>query len=219
MPTQKKHSRPIGYLLAGCLLAPAALAADNPGAHEHGQARLQMALEGNRIDLMLSSPAYNLAGFEHQARTDEQKQQLADIRQWLQTTPLINTEAGNCRVSDATVQLGKETGSHHGHSHHQKHHKDGEHHHKEHHHKKHHHDEGHHAGHHDDKHHSDEASHRDYEVAQQLACDGITNGDGFTSPLPGRFPELQQLAIEWVGPSGQGSTLITGPGQSFTLSQ
>lgn len=60
-------------MVAACSLAPMALAADNPGAHEHGHARLQMAVEENRIDLMLNSPAYNLAGFEHGARTEAEK--------------------------------------------------------------------------------------------------------------------------------------------------
>jgi hypothetical protein len=162
------------------MLAPAVFAADNPGTHEHGQAQLQMALENSNIELMFSSPAYNLAGFEHEARTDEQKKMLADIRQWLETTPLVNNGAGACRVAGVTVQLGDEGGSHN---------------------------------------HHEEETHRDYAVAQQLTCEGMAVGDTFSTPLPARFPELEALAVEWVGPSGQGSRMITGPGQSFKLSQ
>lgn len=193
-----------GCLIITCALAPAALAADNPGAHEHGQAQLQMAIETRQIDLMFTSPAYNLAGFEHEARTDEQKKQLADIRQWLETTPLVNTEAGTCRMTAATVQLGEESGSHQEHDHHEESHHDDEEHHQ---------DEKH------DEHQGEEETHRDYEVAQQLNCEGMTAGATFTSPLPARFPELEELAVEWVGPSGQGSTVITQSGPSFTLSQ
>ena len=54
-------------------------------------------------------------------------------------------------------------------------------------------------------------------MAQQLTCEGMAAGDTFTSPLPARFAELEELAVEWVGPSGQGSALITQSGQSFTL--
>jgi hypothetical protein len=203
---KRSHSfRIFGCLIATCALPTATLAADNLGAHEHGQAQLQMALENSQIDLLFTSPAYNLAGFEHQARTGDEKKRLADINHWLETTPLINTDTGSCSVTAATVELGGETESHDEHSHHDENH----------------HDEEHHS---DDEHHSgekrdDEASHRDYEVAQQLTCKGMGTGEIFTSPLPGRFPELQELTIEWVDPTGQGSTLITPSSPSFTLSE
>ncbi|WP_420389600.1 ZrgA family zinc uptake protein [Marinobacter sp.] len=56
-PNRPRSLHKIGCMIAACSLAPVALAADNPGAHEHGHARLQMAVEENRIDLMLNSPA------------------------------------------------------------------------------------------------------------------------------------------------------------------
>lgn len=176
--------------LAACLIATFALpafvlAADNPGSHEHGRAQLQMALEGSEIDLVFTSPAYNLAGFEHEARTADEKKRLADINDWLETTPLINTEAGACAVKTASVHVGGDTESDHDHKHK----------------------------------HSDEATHRDYQVAQQLTCDRIETDDRFTSPLTGRFPEFEALTIEWVGPSGQGSTLMTPSAGSFTLGE
>ena len=193
--------RSIGCVLAACALPAVALAADNPGAHNHGQARLQMAVDGNQIDLMFTSPAFNLAGFERQARTETEKKRLAEIHHWLETTPLITTAAGNCSVVDATVQLGDEPASHDGHNdQHDNHHTDG----------------------HSD-HHYDEATHRDYEVVQQLSCAPISDSVTFDTPLPGRFPELEELTIEWVSPSGQGSTLIgpsTRPSASgFTLGE
>lgn len=208
-----------GYLIAACGLPALTLAADNPGAHEHGQARLQMAVEGSAIDLMFVSPAYNLAGFEHQARTDDEKKLLAEISHWLETVPLVNTDTGSCRVTSATVQLGGDTGAHARHDHHEKKYHEDEHQHED----KHQHQEHHHGGHHHKEkhgdHHKEEASHRDYEVAQQLVCDGITGSDTLTSALPERFPELEKLTVEWVGPAGQGSALITPSARRFTLDQ
>lgn len=195
-----RHSgyRIVGCLLASCALAPAAFAAESLGAHEHGQARLQMALENNQIDLIFTSPAYNLAGFEYEARTKEEKKLLADIHRWLETTPLINTSSGACTVAAVTVELGGDDKSHGGHDHHK-------------------------DGHHHDKHQGDHQdggeTHRDYEVTQQLACEGISVNDTFTSPLPERFPELEKLTIEWVGPSGQGSTVMTPESRTFGLSR
>lgn len=188
----------LGCLLASCALAPAAFAAESPGAHEHGQARLQMALENNRIDLIFTSPAYNLAGFEYEARTGEEKKLLADINQWLETTPLVNTNDGACTVAAVTIKLGGDEKSHDGHDDHG--------------------DDHHHDKHHDEKHHHDNGeTHRDYEVTQQLTCKGLSESGTFTSMLPERFPELEKLAIEWVGPGGQGSTMMTPESRTFSL--
>jgi len=191
--------RLFGCLIATCALPAVTLAADSLGAHEHGQAQLQMALENSGIEIIFTSPAYNLAGFEHQARTEDEKKRLADITHWLETTPLINTETGACNVAATTVQLGGETQSHDDHNHHEESHDE--------------------HNHHDKNHEDDEATHRDYEVTQQLTCKEMDAGEIFTSPLPGRFPELQELTIEWVDPTGQGSTLITPSSPSFTLSE
>ncbi|WP_150911049.1 ZrgA family zinc uptake protein [Marinobacter halotolerans] len=173
-----------GFLLAGSILSSQGLAADNPGAHEHGHAALQLAIENNRMELIFTSPAYNLAGFEYQARTEEEKQQLANIRQWLETTPLINTESATCALKSATVSLGGETGSHDDHDHH-----------------------------------GEETSHRDYEVTQQLSCDKLAPDVQLTSPLPARFPQLEELEIEWVGAGGQGGSLVTPANRTFRVSE
>lgn len=180
-------------LIAAGIAAQPVIAADNPGAHEHGSARLQMALEANRIDLIFNSPAYNLAGFEHEARTEEEKTRLATVRSWLETNPLVNTAADDCKVTTATVEL---EGSSDDHDHHDHHH----------HHDEHHHGDG----------HGKKATHRDYEVSQQLECSGEASSQAFSSPLMGRFPELQELTIEWVGSSGQGSFRMTSSGQTFS---
>ena len=190
-PNRPRSLHKIGCMIAACSLAPVALAADNPGAHEHGHARLQMAVEENRIDLMLNSPAYNLAGFEHGARTDAEKSRLADISRWLETTPLINTAAADCRVTAAAVELGGEEENHDGDTHHE-------------------------DGHHDEEHHG-EATHREYDVSQQLECNRIDADQEFTSALMERFEDMAELTIEWVSPSGQGSARLTPSNRAFTV--
>lgn len=179
-------------IAASCALIPLAIAADNPGAHEHGRAQLQIALEKDQIDLIFTSPAYNLAGFEHEARNENERNWLTEISHWLEQTPLVSPESGACRVTAASVQLGGKTAYHDDDDHH-------------------HHDHGH--------DHDHESTHRDYEVTQQLSCSETDSGDAFTSPLPGRFPELETLTVEWVGPSGQGSAVMTSSDESFNLSK
>ncbi|AVO61521.1 DUF2796 domain-containing protein [Pseudomonas chlororaphis] len=54
------------------------------GAHEHGVARLNAALDGQTLELELESPAMNLVGFEHAASTDADKAKLAAVRAQLE---------------------------------------------------------------------------------------------------------------------------------------
>ncbi len=88
--------------VSGLAGVPTAIAADNPGSHQHGQALLQLAADGEQLELTLESPAANLAGFERAARSAEERQQLSDIRHWLTANPLIDTVPASCRLT-ATV--------------------------------------------------------------------------------------------------------------------
>ncbi|CAG8868304.1 hypothetical protein PS627_02958 [Pseudomonas fluorescens] len=54
------------------------------GAHEHGVASLNVALDGNTLELELDTPAMNLVGFEHAASTDADKAKVAVVRQQLE---------------------------------------------------------------------------------------------------------------------------------------
>ncbi|TBV11496.1 DUF2796 domain-containing protein [Stutzerimonas kirkiae] len=56
---------------------------DSLGTHEHGVATLDIALEGERLDIALNSPAINLIGFEHQPGNDSERATLAQARQQL----------------------------------------------------------------------------------------------------------------------------------------
>ncbi|WP_372999217.1 ZrgA family zinc uptake protein [Marinobacter sp.] len=108
-------------LATATLVAAAPLSAsNNPGAHQHGHAELQLAVDGNQIDLIFTSPAYNLLGFEHRARTEEQKARVSQTNNWLGETPLVDTTEGSCTVMNAVVhhQAG---GEDHNHSHDHKH--------------------------------------------------------------------------------------------------
>lgn len=198
---RKRANCPQRFLALGCLLAAFTLpaysyATDNPGAHVHGHARLQIAVENNSIDLMFTSPAFNLAGFEHEARTDEEKSRLSEINQWLNNTPLVNTAAAGCRVKAAAVELGGEgRKEHHGH------------------HDEHHHDEHH----HDHNEHHEETSHREYDVSQQLECDDFGTRLTLTSALMEEFGNLEELAVEWVSPSAQGSARLNASNRAFTI--
>ena len=53
-------------------------------AHEHGVASLNVALDGQTLEIQLQSPAMNLVGFEHEAKSEADKAKVAATRQHLE---------------------------------------------------------------------------------------------------------------------------------------
>ena len=53
-------------------------------AHEHGVASLNVALDGQTLEIQLQSPAMNLVGFEHEAKSEADKAKVAAARQHLE---------------------------------------------------------------------------------------------------------------------------------------
>lgn len=172
-------------LAASLMLAPtASFASENPGAHQHGHAELQLAIEGERVDLIFTSPAYNLLGFEHRARTGEQAALVTTTTHWLTTTPLVSTTSGGCSVASASVHHQADPEDH-------GHHSDGDH--------------GHQSA----------SSHSDFEVAQTLDCPGLDGAGALSTPITERFPEINQLDVEWVWSGSQGGTALNQDQQVF----
>ncbi|WP_044872649.1 DUF2796 domain-containing protein [Pseudomonas sp. LFM046] len=85
------------------------------GAHEHGVAQLNVALDGKTLELELESPAMNLVGFEHVATSDADKAKVVATRTALDT-PLelfaIPTEAG-CTVTSRELESPLFDNAHH----------------------------------------------------------------------------------------------------------
>lgn len=198
-----RHTMPACLSLTVAVLGANALAAENPGAHRHGHAQLQMAVEANRVELIFTSPAHNLAGFERDARTPEEEQRLEDIVQWLSSQPLVDMNAGSCTVTAAEVHA---SGAHH----------DG---HQDEHHEDHGHDDQHHHDHHGHDGHDDheQESHREYEVTQQLNCSDVSAGQTFTAEVIARFPAIEVLSVQWVSETAQGSARLEGGQTGFSL--
>ncbi|MBL0952545.1 MAG: DUF2796 domain-containing protein, partial [Pseudomonas sp.] len=70
---------------------------DSLGAHEHGVASLNAALDGNLLELQLESPAMNLVGFEHAAKSDADKAKVAAAKRELeQPVMLFALDSGDC---------------------------------------------------------------------------------------------------------------------------
>ena len=74
-------------------------------AHEHGAASLNAVLEGQRLELQLESPAMNLVGFEHAARSDADKAKVAAAKAELeQPVTLFALAAGDCKATQVELE-------------------------------------------------------------------------------------------------------------------
>lgn len=57
------------FLSAVFFLTTPLFAKEQHGAHEHGKAKLDIAVEGTKISVTFESPAESIYGFEHEAKT------------------------------------------------------------------------------------------------------------------------------------------------------
>ncbi len=96
------------------------------GAHEHGAAELDAALDGATLEIELRSPAMNLVGFEHAPRSGADKRRIENAREQLaQPDRLFGlTPAAGCTLAETELksplfQAGHEHGhdEHHGNQH------------------------------------------------------------------------------------------------------
>lgn len=95
------------------LLALAALPApaDTPhhhdhGAHRHGVAQLEVAVDGSTLSIHLESPLDNLLGFEHAPRTEAQRMAARNLLRTLRQGERLFTpsEAAACKLAEARVE-------------------------------------------------------------------------------------------------------------------
>lgn len=194
--------------LALMLLPIGAVAADNPAAHEHGHAQLQLAIEGNQIDLFLLSPAINLVGFEHAPENEEQTLAVKELTRWSRQTPIINTANGTCSIQSHALHASwsEHQEQEHDHEHADEHDHDHEHADTQHEHEHEHADE-----------HDHEHGHADLELSQTLICADLAEASSLTTPLIRHFTGMERLDIQWVGPGGQGAAQLGAGENSFSI--
>jgi hypothetical protein len=108
-------------LLSLCLAPLLAHAAGR--AHEHGIARLDLAIEAATITVLLQSPLDNLLGFEHAPRTDAERQQAAALVARLRAAasmfridPAAQCTPGAVELVSSALQLGQPDPSEDGHT-------------------------------------------------------------------------------------------------------
>ncbi|WP_165678297.1 DUF2796 domain-containing protein [Metapseudomonas otitidis] len=163
------------------------------GAHEHGVARLNAALDGSTLELELESPAMNLVGFEHEARSDADKAAVAKARAELEKPLALFAlpEAAGCKVSEQKLEsplFGNAPEKAHEHEHK---HEDGDKH---------------------DHEHSEIHAHYHLECATPAKLTGLDLKGLFT-----RFPATQKIQVQLIGPKGQQGAELTPAASSLSF--
>ena len=75
-------------------------------AHEHGSAKLNIAVKGAQVSLGLESPLANLLPFEHRPATPEQRRQVRDLALRLRQAETLFqlTPAAECRLTKVELE-------------------------------------------------------------------------------------------------------------------
>ena len=117
MSRMSRRSLPV---LASLLMLTSVTAARQP-AHVHGIATLNLAMEGDKLEIEFVSPAGNIVGFEHEAVTAAERRAIRDaIQQLMKGNELFDLPpAAGCSLHVAEVEHGRgeEEKSEDGHGH------------------------------------------------------------------------------------------------------
>lgn len=155
---------------------------DSLGAHEHGVASLNAALDGNLLELQLESPAMNLVGFEHAAKSDADKAKVAAAKRELeQPITLFALNSGDCKATEVELEspLFGDADADHDHDHDHDHHA--------------------HEGEHSDIH-----AHYRFECAKANELKQLDLAELFK-----RFPATEKIQVQLIGPNGQQGVELT----------
>lgn len=171
-------------------------------SHVHGMANLDVVLEGSMLLVSLKAPAADLVGFEHQAKTDEQRGQVYDMLGKMELPEILWSlpVAAECVRQDVQVEHDLLEAAHdhdHKHNHDHKHGHDHKHDHGH----KHDHDHDHDHDHHDH-------AHSDVLVDYHYECAHPEHLDTVRVNLFDAFPSLHDIQVQLITEGGQkGQTL------------
>lgn len=157
------------------------------GVHVHGHARLNIALEDQKLHLELDSPANNIVGFEYQPSSAKDRAAVAAAVAVLQDGERLfdfGQESG-CRMESAKIESALIGNGRHGTA------TDGR------------------AHSHDDAHKSSDNAHANFRVEYLFHCarpDEITQ---VTVKVFEPFPQTERLDVQFIAATAQGAATLT----------
>jgi hypothetical protein len=162
--------------LLSCILIQPASAQERRelGAHQHGHGTLNIAIEGTTVSIELEVPGSDIVGFEHTAKTKEQRAAVTKAKSQL-GTPLSLFRfpaAAGCTVKQAKVKI---EGGHAGNDDKKADHKHDEHAHE----------------------------HSEFHAEYALECSTIANLTSIEFPYFATFKGAEELDVNVITPKGQ----------------
>ena len=81
---------------------------DAADPHQHGVGQLNVAIQGDHVEIELETPGADIVGFEHPPRTDEQKKAVQDAARTLRNGSAIFVfpAAARCKLEKTKVESG-----------------------------------------------------------------------------------------------------------------
>ena len=162
--------------------------------HEHGMAKVDIAIEGNVVSLDLRAPGADVTGFGHRAESDEDREAVRQAFAKL-GSPLdlvVPPAAAGCVVDSADIEIERHTAAAHDHDEHdadEDHHEEA---HEE-------HAEEEHA---EEEHANDETGHSDFHGAYTFVCSDPQALDSFELAWFDSFPKTQRIAVQIIAETG-----------------
>jgi hypothetical protein len=152
-------------------------------AHQHGIGQLNIAIEGNTLQIELESPAMNIVGFEHAPKDEKQHQAIEQAAALLRKGEklfLTPADAG-CRLKEAEVKssLLEEEG----------------------------HEE--HATAHEEGHEHEGEAHADFDAGYRFECSNPEALNSITVKLFLAFPATEELQVQLLSGHGQSAAELT----------
>ncbi len=180
------------------------------GAHVHGIAHLNVALEGKNLYMEFVSPAANIVGFEHAPKTQAERDAIESARNTLSNAEAVFKlpPAAGARLVDADVVSEAEHDTHHDaeHGHEGEDHHESEHGHE---------GEGHHEEkaekdheHHDADEHEGEA-HSDFKAVYRFVCQNPDRLTVIDVRLFELFPGIEEIEVQLLTETKQTAMELT----------
>ncbi|MDO3383266.1 DUF2796 domain-containing protein [Gilvimarinus algae] len=155
-------------------------------AHSHGHAQMTLVMAQDTLMIELISPAANLLGFEHRARSKDEKAALSQVRSQLQQPDtVIKFSDGECVFLHSEVDTSALSGIKdepgHGHEHD-------------------------HNGEHGQDH---DSAHGDIIAEYHYHCENNAYPTGVALTLFEHYPAIHKIELTWVSPTAQGGGTLS----------
>lgn len=168
------------------------------GSHEHGVSTLELAIDGNVVEMNLTSPGADIVGFEYAASTADDKDAVeAAIRMMLTPENIVALpDAAECRLSEVLAHL---HGDDHGEEGHEDHEDEEHEDHGEEDHDDHAEEDG-----HDDHADEDGAEHSEFHARYIFACEHTDELTEIALPFFEAFENAQEIEATYITDAGAG---------------